>query len=78
MTGGKSVGNDCEPFAYHGYNGIERETIDAIKKWIKQGEGKRLTTESPLSGDKSKERSTSLNNHCLELATMFIPHYRHR
>ena len=37
MTGGKSVGNDCEAFAYHGYNGIERETIDAIKKWIKQG-----------------------------------------
>ena len=37
MTGGKSVGDDCEAFAYHGYNGIERETIDGIKKWIKEG-----------------------------------------
>ena len=35
--GGISVGNPCEAFAYHGYNGIERETIDAIKKWIRQG-----------------------------------------
>jgi hypothetical protein len=37
MDGGISVGDPCEPFAYHGYNGIERETVDAIKKWIKQG-----------------------------------------
>ena len=37
MEGGISVGHPCEAFAYHGYNGIERETIDAIKKWIRQG-----------------------------------------
>jgi len=37
LQGGISVGNPCEAFAYHGYNGIERETIDAIKKWIRQG-----------------------------------------
>jgi hypothetical protein len=37
MDGGISVGDPCEPLAYHGYNGIESATIDAIKKWIKQG-----------------------------------------
>lgn len=37
MEGGTSVGDPCEAFAYHGYNGIERETIDGIKKWIRQG-----------------------------------------
>jgi len=36
MDGGISVGDLCEPFAHHGYNGIESETIAAIKKWIKQ------------------------------------------
>ena len=36
MEGGISVGHPCEAFAYHGYNGIERETIGAIKKWIRQ------------------------------------------
>jgi hypothetical protein len=34
MDGGKSTGDDCEAFAYHGYNGIERETVDKIKAWI--------------------------------------------
>ncbi|HTP62786.1 MAG TPA: hypothetical protein VMJ14_11960 [Burkholderiales bacterium] len=34
MEGGISVGDVCEAFAHHGYNGIERETVDAIKKWI--------------------------------------------
>lgn len=38
MNGGISVGDPCEPFAHHGYNGIEKETVDAIKKWIKQGD----------------------------------------
>jgi hypothetical protein len=38
MKGGKSEGNECKAFAHHGFNGIERETIDAIKKWIKQGD----------------------------------------
>lgn len=37
MDGGISVGNPCEAFAHHGYNGIERETVEAIKKWIRQG-----------------------------------------
>lgn len=34
MSGGKSVGDDCKPQAYHGYNGIERATVDKIKAWI--------------------------------------------
>jgi len=37
MEGGISVGDPCEAMAHHGYNGIEKETVDAIKKWIKQG-----------------------------------------
>jgi hypothetical protein len=37
MEGGGSEGDVCEPFAHHGYYGIERETIEAIKNWIKQG-----------------------------------------
>jgi hypothetical protein len=37
MEGGISVGDPCEAFAHHGYNGIERQTVDAIKKWILQG-----------------------------------------
>ena len=34
MEGGKSTGEDCEAMAYHGYNGIEAETVDKIKAWI--------------------------------------------
>src|SRR5215475_4473189 len=37
VEGGKSTGDDCEAYAYHGYNGIERETIDKIKAWIRAG-----------------------------------------
>jgi len=37
MDGGKSTGDDCEAYAYHGYNGIERETVDKIKQWIAAG-----------------------------------------
>ena len=37
MEGGLSTGDRCEAFAYHGYNGIERETIDKIKDWIRKG-----------------------------------------
>ncbi len=36
MTGGKSTGADCEAQAYHGYNGIEAETVGKIKAWIAQ------------------------------------------
>lgn len=39
MEGGTAVGDPCEPFGYHGFNGIERETMDAIKAWIKQKQG---------------------------------------
>jgi hypothetical protein len=34
MDGGKSTGEDCEAYAYHGYNGIENETVAKIKAWI--------------------------------------------
>jgi hypothetical protein len=37
MEGGISVGDRCEAFSYHGFNGIERETMDAIKAWIRKG-----------------------------------------
>ena len=37
MEGGRSVGDDCEAQAYHGYNGIERQTVDKIKAWIAAG-----------------------------------------
>ena len=37
MEGGISTGDPCEAFAHHGYNGIERETAEAIKKWVRQG-----------------------------------------
>ncbi len=35
VEGGVSYGDPCEARAYHGYNGIEKETIDKIKAWIK-------------------------------------------
>lgn len=37
MEGGKTVGDDCEARAYHGYNGIEPETVARIKEWILKG-----------------------------------------
>jgi predicted esterase len=36
MEGGVSEGDACEAFSHHGYNGIERETMAAIKNWVKQ------------------------------------------
>lgn len=36
MEGGMAVGDPCEPFGYHGFNGVERATMDAIKAWIKK------------------------------------------
>jgi len=36
MDGGKSTGDDCEAYAYHGYNGIERQTVEKIKAWIER------------------------------------------
>jgi hypothetical protein len=38
VDGGKSTGDDCEAFAYHGYNGIEAETVEKIKAWIVAGQ----------------------------------------
>ncbi|HTR87163.1 MAG TPA: hypothetical protein VMI56_21960 [Reyranella sp.] len=37
IDGGKSVDDDCEAFAHHGYNGVERETVQKIKDWIVAG-----------------------------------------
>jgi hypothetical protein len=37
MDGGRSTGDDCEAFAYHGYYGIEAQTVDRIKAWILAG-----------------------------------------
>lgn len=36
MEGGIAVGDACEAFAHHGYNGIENETVEAIKAWIRK------------------------------------------
>ena len=38
MEGGISVGDVCEAYAHHGYNGIEKETDEAIKSWVRRGE----------------------------------------
>jgi len=35
MEGGMSLGDPCEAAAYHGYNGIEQETVNRIKAWIR-------------------------------------------
>jgi hypothetical protein len=37
MEGGVSEGDPCEAFAHHGYRGIERDTMVAIKAWIRRG-----------------------------------------
>ena len=37
MEGGKTVGDDCEARAYHGFNGIESETVARIKEWMLKG-----------------------------------------
>jgi hypothetical protein len=37
MEGGISTGEYCEAFSHHGYNGIERATIEAVKAWIRRG-----------------------------------------
>jgi hypothetical protein len=36
VTGGTGTGDPCEPFDHHGYRGVEKQTIDAIKQWIRQ------------------------------------------
>jgi pimeloyl-ACP methyl ester carboxylesterase len=34
MRGGRSQGDPCEAFAYHGYNGIEGDVVARIAAWI--------------------------------------------
>ena len=34
MEGGTNLGNPCEPWAYHGYNGIEDSAVRRIAAWI--------------------------------------------
>ncbi len=36
MEGGTGQGDPCEARGHHGFNGIEQETISAIKQWIKR------------------------------------------
>ena len=36
MEGGITEGNPCEALGHHGFNGIEKETVDKIKAWIAQ------------------------------------------
>ncbi|MEX8517368.1 MAG: alpha/beta hydrolase [Leptothrix sp. (in: b-proteobacteria)] len=33
-TGGTATGSDCGPFHYHGYEGIEAETVADITRWV--------------------------------------------
>jgi hypothetical protein len=37
ITGGIGHGDPCEPWDHHGYAGVERQTIDAIKAWVREG-----------------------------------------
>jgi hypothetical protein len=37
VEGGSSVSDPCEALSYHGYYGIEKETMASIKQWVKQG-----------------------------------------
>ena len=34
FRGGISVGDPCEAFAHHGYNGIERDVVQHIATWL--------------------------------------------
>jgi hypothetical protein len=35
MEGGSSTGDECQAFSFHGFYGIEQQTIDQIKAWIR-------------------------------------------
>lgn len=37
MEGGASVGHLCQAQAHHGFYGIERETMEEIRKWVRRG-----------------------------------------
>jgi len=34
FKGGQTRGDPCEAFAYHGFNGIERDVVAQIAAWI--------------------------------------------
>ena len=34
FKGGENRGDPCEAFAYHGFNGLEREVVQQIAAWI--------------------------------------------
>jgi hypothetical protein len=34
VSGGESRGDPCEAFAYHGFNGVEREVVQQTAAWI--------------------------------------------
>lgn len=34
FKGGEDVGDACQAFAYHGFNGLETEVVSAVAKWI--------------------------------------------
>ena len=38
VTGGKSEGDPCDAFAYHGYNGIEQNVVTQIADWMLQNQ----------------------------------------
>jgi len=35
--GGPERGPPCEPFSFHGYVGVERATVEAMRTWVKTG-----------------------------------------
>jgi hypothetical protein len=34
FKGGENRGDPCEAFAHHGFNGLEREVVDQMSRWI--------------------------------------------
>ena len=36
IEGGISEGNPCQPFGFHGFNGVEAEVADKIRAWIRK------------------------------------------
>ncbi|WP_199103708.1 alpha/beta hydrolase [Aquitalea sp. ASV11] len=36
VDGGVDKGDPCQPWAAHGYNGIEAEVVDKVARWIRQ------------------------------------------
>jgi hypothetical protein len=35
FKGGDNRGDPCEPFAYHGFNGLEKDVVAKISEWIR-------------------------------------------